>query len=130
MNVLIGLDLVDCIRCSGWVNRSIPALLKIFSHEEISYCMKEPHHAAARFAVRFAAREACYKALQALQIRPMPFLLFCRSVSVIVPTRAPHLSINQDALAPYYNLETVTSWSLSLTHSSTTAAAVVVVVIA
>lgn len=133
MKTLVGLDLVECARFTQWPNFSDKALLKIFSLEEIAYCRTEPLHSATRFAVRFAAREALYKALSSLQHNPstpMPFFAFCRSIKVIKsPQGAPNLELNYDALATFYAVNEIVHVSLSLSHTAITAGAVVIVTI-
>lgn len=126
MNILLGFDLVECARFTSWTTFSEKQLLKIFSSEEIAYCHQEPLHAASRFAVRFAAREAAYKALQPLQRQPIPFLLFCKAVTIAHEHRVPKLVYQKSILEPYYTLDTLISCSLSLTHTSHTAGAAVV----
>jgi phosphopantetheine--protein transferase-like protein len=69
-------------------------LKRIFSEQEITYCLKNPYKSAERFAVRFAAREAFFKALQPMLCKPLPFLLLCRHVTITksqcgVPSLSP-----------------------------------------
>lgn len=132
MKILVGLDLVDCARFEAWGQFSDKALRKIFSPAEIAYCRHEPLHSASRCAVRFAAREALYKALHPLlRGKPMPFLLFCRSVEVIKSLAGvPCLTMNREILAPFYDIARVVDISLSLSHTPTTAGAVVIIIVA
>lgn len=133
MSILIGFDLVDCIRCAHWLTFSPTTLMRIFSPEEIAYCCSEPTHSASRFAVRFAAREALYKALSTLQqdsTRPMPFRHFCKSVHVVrQPGQTPCFTLNHDILEQFYNLTNIVNISLSLSHTPTTAGAVVMIML-
>jgi len=58
----IGVDLVEIARVRDFARRNPRFLKRVFSDAEISYCRAKknpwPH-----FAVRFAAKEAVYKAL-------------------------------------------------------------------
>ena len=57
----VGTDLVDVARI-GRLIRNRKFLQRIFTAEEIRYC-RDKKHAAQHFAVRFAAKEAVWKAL-------------------------------------------------------------------
>ena len=129
MSILVGFDLVDCARCADWLKLSDKALMKIFSSAEIAYCRKDPAQSASRFAVRFAAREALYKALNTLQHdRSMPFLLFCRSVEVVKSaTNRPSIKLDAAIMATFYAVEKIADLSLSLSHTATTTGAVVII---
>ena len=58
----LGVDLVEIARVKALASRSPRFLARVFSAQEIAYCRAKkdpwPH-----FAVRFAAKEAVYKAL-------------------------------------------------------------------
>lgn len=129
MKVLVGFDLVDCNRFSHWSQRSDQNLLKVFSPEEIAYCRTSGVHSASRFAVRFAAREALYKALTPLQYTiPMPFLSLCKSVQVLASHHgSPQLTFNAQALGNFYAMQEIVQVTLSLSHTHHTAGAVIIV---
>jgi phosphopantetheine--protein transferase-like protein len=132
MNCAIGLDLVEIARCAAWHTYSDEALRRIFSEEEIIYCRADTLRSAERFAARFAAREAFYKALatswlQSAQPMP-PFLTVCRALSLRVAAQRLHISVMWDRLFPVFCSASLRPphIALSLSHTGTTAAAVVV----
>lgn len=58
----IGIDIEEIKRFQKRPHSKYRSLYaKIFSKNEIAYCLKSPHPAAS-FAARFAAKEACVKA--------------------------------------------------------------------
>lgn len=57
----VGVDIVDVPRIAR-LSRQKRFLARVFTPEEISYC-RGKKNAAQHFAVRFAAKEAVYKAL-------------------------------------------------------------------
>jgi len=129
----IGLDLVEISRFEHWHSYSDARLGKIFSAAEIAYCKKNPAKSAQRFAVRFAAREALFKALARSSIVPQPPLLtVCHAVGVEVSHTGVTMHVDWPQLAPYYNLpvtpNSVLSIEVSLSHTATTAGAMVLLV--
>jgi phosphopantetheine--protein transferase-like protein len=67
MIVGIGIDTVNVHRFADWHAKTAEQLQKIYSLEEIDYCLHENQQTSAeRFAARFAAREAFYKAYHAM----------------------------------------------------------------
>lgn len=129
MKTLVGFDLVDCNRFIHWYNRSDKSLQKIFSDEEISYCRSQKIHSASRFAARFAAREAFYKALDPLKYTvPLSFLSLCKAVHVTKASNgAPYLHFNAQAFEAFYAIDKILHVSLSLSHTPMTAGAVIIV---
>lgn len=120
----IGLDAVEIKRFHNYREKSKKELSRIFSQKEIAYCLQEPQKSSERFAVRFAAKEACFKALsQALNKTPCPFLYFCKQCSVKTDskTKIPFLQINWNNLK-----QKKLSSFLTLTHTKNTAIAQVI----
>ena len=121
----IGIDTVEVGRFSQWHLLSGHRLERIFSEQEIAYCLAIPAKSAERFAVRFAAREAFFKALGYEHSRHIPFLTLCKKVSVVKkngdPT--PYLQVDWHAFPSLYdkNIESF----LSLTHTNSVATALV-----
>ncbi len=67
MKFSIGTDLVDVKRIASSVNN--PKFLeRVFTGSEIKYC-RDKKNSAQHFAVRFAAKEAVWKALSELQVQ-------------------------------------------------------------
>lgn len=126
MIVGIGVDSVEIHRFSEWYTYSQKKLLRIFSEEEITYCLSNHHKSTERFAVRFAIKEAFFKAFSvAFPHKYIPFLILCRYVSVQKDGGRPVLKVD------WNNLGIATSQCfschLSLTHTQTIATAFVVV---
>jgi holo-[acyl-carrier protein] synthase len=118
----IGVDSVEINRFSQWHTYSQEKLRRIFSSQEIDYCLS--NQSAERFAVRFAAREALYKALSyAFPNTKIPFLTLCASVSIIKRDGLPHLMIHNNLGIDMSDL----TLHLSLSHSRAIATAFVVI---
>lgn len=119
----VGIDFVEVDRFADWHKFATAQLQRIFSIAEIAYCLEYTHLSAERFAVRFAAREAFFKAFQAANPTAyLSFLKTCRAVCVDRTTRGlPLLKINWDQLG-YRPLKS----HLSLTHSNNNAIAFVI----
>lgn len=83
MIIGIGIDMVEISRFTLWQTFSRNRLERIFSAQEIDYCLAAPIKSAERFAARFAAREAFFKALGHGQYQQVPFLTMCKKVSVV-----------------------------------------------
>jgi phosphopantetheine--protein transferase-like protein len=118
MIIGIGLDAVEIKRFQNWHLYSTKRLLRIYSKEEIAYCLAVPAKSAERFAARFAAREALFKALCQAGFLTN-FLSLCRSCKVAMTTNGPQLQLDNATWRSFQPL-------LTITHISTTAIAVVV----
>jgi phosphopantetheine--protein transferase-like protein len=122
MNVIgIGTDIVAVRRFAHWHEKSCKQLRRIFSEEELSDIFKEPSLTSQRFATRFAAKEALYKALCQANVNwRVPFLFFCSQVSVNKSSTVAFI-VNWDALCvSYCNI------LLTLSHTEEYAVAFVV----
>lgn len=63
VNVIgLGVDVVDVARVEKMLERDDAFIRRVFSDEEIAFCERAPRPAEC-FAARWAAREACAKAL-------------------------------------------------------------------
>jgi len=133
----LGTDLVEIARFSEWQHKSHAQLIRILSPQEISYALASPAKSAERFAVRFAAREAFFKALHDLlpEVR-VPLLTVLRNVQVThAANGAPQLVINWSALNNnnVHTQHTIDGMhitaKLSLTHTHTLATATVLLLI-
>lgn len=60
----VGIDVTEISRFNDWHTKSKTELKRIFSDEEIDYCLQTSKKSAERFAARYAAREAFFKAYQ------------------------------------------------------------------
>lgn len=66
-NLSVGLDVVEVARIGRLIRR--PAFLRrVFTPQEVAYCRRF-QRPAERFAVRFAAKEATWKAISASGLR-------------------------------------------------------------
>ena len=116
----LGIDALDIHRCSDWSTYQKDRLRRLFSENEIQYCLTNKAKAAERFAVRFAAKEALFKALA--PIKRLPLLRLYRYSQVIF-TPHPSMEVNWAALG-------IEPWQvqLSLTHTETTAIAAILLI--
>ncbi len=119
----IGIDSVDITRFNEWPTYSPQRLSRIFTEQEITYCLKEPIKAPERMAVRFAAKEAFYKAVSSLLKKPLPFSSVGPVCSITKHHDGnPSLEVVWQKLElPEYQVE------VSLTHTSTIATALVII---
>ncbi len=126
----VGIDSVEIERFAHWHTYHVERLHRIFSTEEIAYCLQVPIKSAERFAARFAAREALFKALSGWQPEhTIPLLTLCKAVTMHHNHRgAPHIVINWQLILPYLpeNPKTYPSPLATHTHTRTTATAYVV----
>jgi len=133
----IGIDAEEVIRFEDWHNKSQKALERIFSIQEITYCLSTPTKSAERFAVRYAAREAFYKAYQSacyLHVQQVPSISFLNVCKHVMITKhgngVPHCNVDWSTLQkgqaiqlPEKQLRVL----LSLSHTRTVAYASVVI---
>jgi phosphopantetheine--protein transferase-like protein len=126
--VLIGVDLVEIERFVRWQQWSMARLERVFSHEELIYCFADARKTPERLAVRYAAREATYKALAPLSMHtPAPFLTVCRALKTQVTRHGMELSIAWNTLETWYDHTRVQAISVSVTHTTTSAMAIVLI---
>lgn len=120
----IGVDTVDIERFALWHTYTQKTLRRIFSQEEIDYCVADVVKSAQRFAVRFAAREALYKALSsAYPHKKIPFLTLCAYTTIIKINSRPQIMMHKDFPFDLYDVII----HLSLSHSCTVATAFIVI---
>lgn len=122
MIIGLGIDTVDIARFSQWHTYSAKQLQKILSPEEIDYCMAISQLASQRFAIRFAAREAFFKAWNsAFPENYIPFLTCCKSLAIRSGKNGePMIAINWKLLG---HTQPLFSSLISLTHTSSVATA-------
>ncbi len=132
MNLALGIDAVEINRFEQWDTYTAGQLAKFFSPEEIDYCRSIALKSAERFAARFAAKEAFFKALSTL-CPTKQLSLF--SIAQFVSTQSsqnggPTLKIEWNALmtAAKIDLPFTPETLLSLTHTHTTAIACVILI--
>lgn len=117
---MIGLDAVDIARFAHWHQYSRKQLERVFHPEELAYAFENPQKTVERLAVRFAAKEAFYKALSDSKAHSYSLLYICKNVRVAHRANgAPYLIINPELWDMSY------SCHLTLTHTGKTAIALV-----
>ena len=120
MIVGIGIDTIEIERFAHWHSYSLKTLQRIFSNEEITYCLSQKNKSAERFAARFATREALYKAYSYIpNVKKVSFLAFCKNVSIQKIEGRPY--ITNTYIAKDLRIH------LSLAHSNTHATAFVII---
>lgn len=120
----IGVDTIDINRFTSWHTYSPKKLSRIFSPEEIDYCLENTQKSAERFAVRFAAREALYKALcAAFPDNKFPFLTLCAHTTIKKVNAVPIVQLSS-ACGIDMNQHFI---HLSLSHSDAQAVAFVII---
>lgn len=125
----IGIDSVEIARMIPWTTIDHARLLRIFHADELAYCFKNPAKTAERLAARFAAREACFKALAPHCERQLPFLTLCRAVQIKnLSSGAPILIIDWELLkiGGFFQPEHPPKAHISLTHTHFQATAIVI----
>lgn len=124
----LGIDSVNINRFSQWAQFSRKKLQRIFSDNEIDYCLHIPILSAERFAARFAAREAFFKAVSLINPdHKIPFLTVCKKIEVIAsPQKAPFLVVKSESFKDYQIEFDDISVVFSLTHSKDIATALVI----
>ncbi|MDR3647166.1 MAG: 4'-phosphopantetheinyl transferase superfamily protein [Candidatus Babeliales bacterium] len=122
-----GIDAVDISRFRYWHKYSNIQLLHVFSLEEIDYCLQNQYKSAERFAARFAAKEAFYKAACSFGLKNISFLAFCKMVYVEKKEdNTPLIKINiyyTEISDMLHSMEI----TLSITHSKTLAIASIII---
>ena len=119
----VGIDTVEISRFTEWTKYSQERLSRLFSAQEIAYCLEEPVKAPERLAARFAAKEAFYKAVTALLKEPQPFTKVGPLCEVVKYNDGnPTLEVDWQALdLPEHTAQ------ISLTHTSELATAIVII---
>jgi len=86
----IGIDSVEISRFREFNHYSDKQLLRLFSPEELSYCRAYSSKSSERFAVRFAAKEALFKALSLYTKKaPCPFFTLCKMSTLTTTSSLP-----------------------------------------
>lgn len=119
MSVVVGCDIVELSEIAESLNTFRDRYIrKIFTDAEAAYCVGPDR--VARFAARFAAKEALIKALQ-ITDEPTPFT----EIEIIRDREIPTLRLH-GSIAHIAAESGVDNWSLSLSHADCHAMAVVI----
>ena len=123
----IGIDTVIIRRFDNWATFSHARLQKIFTPEEIDYCTRNPHKISERFAARFAAREAFYKAISSVRLRNIPFFTLSKNISVCRKNSDPQLKVDWPffIVNEYIRLHTYVT-HISITHTKNEATSFII----
>jgi holo-[acyl-carrier protein] synthase len=122
MNILgIGVDLVDVERVKRILARRTTFRERVFTPAEIAYCERQANPAES-YAARWAAREACRKALGGIRDMRWQDVRVDRA-----PTGAPSLTLSGTSLARAQEIGVV-EVKVALTHERRMAAAFCVAV--
>jgi phosphopantetheine--protein transferase-like protein len=124
----IGIDSIEIERFSQWHTYPRTRLRRILSDIEIDYCLRNKAASAERFALRFAAREAFFKALSNYLGAQTPRLLtVCRHMRIEhMPTGGRSIQVDWQKLLPKStHPHPVPSILCTFTHTKTTATAFV-----
>jgi holo-[acyl-carrier protein] synthase len=117
----LGVDLVDVQRVQRIIDRHPTFADRVFTPSEISYCRRQATPAEC-YAARWAAREACRKALGGIQNMKWQEIRVSRAV-----TGAPSLELEGSSLARMREVG-ASEVLLALTHERRMAAAFCVAV--
>ena len=122
MKQAVGIDIVQVSRFKKWAELPDQKLLRVFSAEEIAYAKKNSHFTAQRLAVRFAAKEAFFKALQQLYPKKRTNLLVVMSAVSVAKELSgkPYLIVKYEK----FSIESLHT-TLSLSHTNCCAIAVI-----
>lgn len=122
--IRVGIDAIAIERFSRWPTYERDRLERIFSTTEITYSLSNQLLARQRFAVRFAAKEAFFKAVSPLLEKPLPFLTLCKLCQMVKTEQGmPNLHIQWDALP----IREAYHAQVTLTHTDTLACALVLI---
>lgn len=123
MRVSVGIDTIEIERVQRALDRYGDRFLRrVFTPGEIEYCMSRVRPGPS-LAVRFAAKEAFYKAATPLASRSMSLYFHWKEAEVRRGRGAPTLHLKGE----FKRIMEGKDLSLSLSHSKTHAVAVVVI---
>lgn len=120
----IGIDIVEIGRIHRMIEKyGMHFLEKVFTDAEIVYC-SEKAHPATHFAVRWAAKEAFYKALPS-KIQPVATW---KSMETLPCAKSgkPEIRLLSSELTDFFRSEGIGSWLVSLSHERSVGTAIVV----
>lgn len=132
----VGCDIVDISRFERWKNIPQEQLLSIFSPQElIDSTGRDNKLISEKLAVRFAAKEAAYKAFSQLLVSlkytktTVSFRTFCKLASVFYTTwDIPKLSVDIQVLENIINQKLpIITYHLSFSHEKTMTMAIVII---
>ncbi|MBE5821026.1 MAG: holo-[acyl-carrier-protein] synthase [Clostridiales bacterium] len=122
MKITTGIDIIEVNRIEEMIREHGDVFLKkIFTQNEINYCNKSNMHKYEKYAVRFAAKEAVFKALDIEDVTNISW----RDIETLNKQNKRPIIRLDGQLAKY--LEKIENIDISLSHIKETAIASVVV---
>lgn len=116
----IGVDIVDVERMEKVVNRTPNFLRRVFSQQELDYCMQKKNPYPS-LAARFAAKEA-FRKVDPIFSKGLRF----HDVEVVISGEGrPELLLHPDILKRAAAIG-INQWDLSLSHSRSQAIAAII----
>ncbi len=100
----IGTDIVNPTRFVRWQHYSAERVLRVFTLQELEVSTASGKFVPEKLAVRFAAKEAFYKAFSAMLVglekthKTASLLAVCKAVEVVASDWGPQLLINWEYL--------------------------------
>lgn len=124
----VGIDSLEIERVKPFISFDKKQLNKIFSDQELNYCLSIKEKRAERFSGYFAIKEAAYKAISSIIQEQASFLFFCKNIEIVKNQyNAPTLKFNWGAIksrSPNASFR----FFVSMTHTKYTATAIVICV--
>lgn len=122
MQIKTGVDIIEVARIKEAINKSNDRFIyKVYTDNEISYCKSKKKLIYEHFAARFAAKEACIKALSDLLVDK--FELDWKDIEIINNENGkPKLIIHK-------NINCISSIDVSMSHINEYAIANVVILV-
>ena len=123
MKIKTGIDIIEVSRIKKAIETSNEAFIeKVFTKKEIEYCNSKVANKYEHFAARFAAKEACLKAISDLM--ESKFDISWKEIEII------NLKNGKPALKIHKDIKDVESIDISLSHVKEYAVASVCILIA
>lgn len=122
-----GIDSIEINRFERWSKYNINTLKKVFTINEIQYCLSIKPKTKERLAARFCAKEACYKALNTLLKKPISLFTFFKYIEIKKQSSGlPEISIDFKKIKLKDNV-IINNILLSITHTKSIATALVII---
>ena len=93
----IGIDLVEIDRFKYWHRYTNRRLRKLFSEREIAFCQSVSIKSAERFAARFAAKEALFKALAPYAQKTPPLFTIFKALEITTSASGAQIHVAWDS---------------------------------
>ena len=124
----IGIDSVEVERFAKFPLYKRKTLLKIFSTQEIDFCLSCKKKSLERFAARFATKEAFFKAFSSLpEKKDFGFLKICKKIKLLRDgSQRPSLNVNWKAITSNSDASKSLKSHVSISHTKISAVAIVI----